>query len=166
MKRINFDEVKIGEVFFTDNYYNSAAVKIDDSHFKYLEEDSIVENCGECVYVFDGYRLSAPAQYLKFDDGTFFGKMGEKTNYYDINGYQLCIGDVVTKTSLETGVVYGPSFVVHDKENYDDSFVMGIACFCYHDIGAIDRRWKVERIKSWEDVEDGEIYNRVCCCGR
>lgn len=80
------------------------------------------------------------------------GTVGVSTNYKDINGNKLSVGDVVR---ISHDGYIKESIVV--SENYKP-YIMGIKSCCYSDSGHIADYWTVEKIKSYKDIQVGENY--------
>lgn len=81
--------------------------------------------------------------------------------YKDEEGRELFVGDVV-EISLkgDTGKKY-LTFVCLTEEH--EFILMGIGDSCNSDIGVIDDKWKVRKVRDHADVIDGEIHAHVVC---
>ena len=83
------------------------------------------------------------------------GVCGRPTNLTDAVGKELFIGDIVVVTSRD-GVIHSLTVVMDARpfDNTESPFIMGIASV---DI-AKDESWRVDKVKGWEDVIDGENW--------
>lgn len=96
--------------------------------------------------------------------GFDYGVVGEKTNYKDINGQPIHIGDIV-KVEVD---IEGRKVTVEEpmvKSNVADSlreksFIMGIESICNDSTGEIGgETLDIEVIKSYKDLEDDEFIS-------
>jgi hypothetical protein len=104
------------------------------------------------------------------------GLCGDATPLVDVDGKPLFVGDIVIPSTIdEFGICYntGLSVVVSDrytsysngshveKEGEIEYFVMGIKSVNFMNKPAQDqyqKEWMVKKVKSYEDVVDGEHW--------
>ena len=92
--------------------------------------------------------------------GENMGTMGNPTNYTDVVGRPLRVGDVVELFD-DKGCSYGDSLIVQSgAPGKIVTFVMGIKCDCDDNDGTTGK-WKILKKRSHEDVSDGEIISEV-----
>jgi len=75
-----------------------------------------------------------------------YGIIGEETNYRDVLGRPLVVGDVVE--TFWGGVSNGLTNIVKDD---DKAFVMGIKSCCNDSTGTIDN-WKILKVKGCDEI--------------
>ena len=104
-----------------------------------------------------------------FEDNTVdYGVMGTPTKFYDMNGKELWVGDLVTvdvregdeRTGKHWKAVPGLTFVVDERSDNPVSkgkYIMGMMSACNDKTGKIDKRFRVRKVKNWTEVEIGEI---------
>lgn len=90
------------------------------------------------------------------------GTPGTPTNYRDVLGHPLFVGDIVEHFD-SSGKSYGDAFVVQQFGTYCDGkkFVMGIEMCCNDKTGEITNGWKVLRKRVWPDVKNGECIGGI-----
>ena len=115
-----------------------------------------------------GHCALKPTGVLANEPGvTGYGRMGTPTNFYDRNGKQLYVGDLVAVEVLDGNVrtgrhwkaITGLTFVVDEQSNDPLSkgqYIMGLMSGCNPKTGKIDGRFRVKKAKSWVEVEVGE----------
>lgn len=89
------------------------------------------------------------------DNGLFYGAIGEPTEYKDLVGRPLAIGDIVEIFDPEN-TSCGYESVVNFKGKV---FVMGIEGICEN--GEILEDWKIIKVKSHSDTKHGEKYGFI-----
>lgn len=85
------------------------------------------------------------------------GKAGDKTTLTDSYGEKLFIGDIV---AIHTDVSAPSLTVICDDSymgNYDSPFVLGIRSVDYMKPDSV---WTVTKVKSYEDLVEGERWPR------
>jgi hypothetical protein len=92
-----------------------------------------------------------------------FGVIGTPTNYKDVVGRPLAIGDVVELFD-EEGFSYGQYPIVRcfvESLEREKTFVMGIESDCDDIDGSIIRGWKVIKTRSYDEIKNNEEYGLV-----
>lgn len=90
------------------------------------------------------------------------GVGGEETNYKDVNGKKLVVGDVVCVIG-EDGTYYGSAFVLNDGKDFID----GIYAVCNSETGEIGGGFTIVKQRSYnENIDDlldkdGKINNMI-----
>ena len=91
------------------------------------------------------------------------GECGIETTLIDCCEEELAVGDIVsTATKDKFGIMsfYGLSVVVDDRPDLygatmkNNPFIMGLAEVDVNN----DEGWNIKKVKSWEDVVDGEHW--------
>lgn len=104
----------------------------------------------------------SPVERLLFGNA-HYGYIGEKTNYKDVIGRPLCVGDVVEHFA-DADHSYGDTVIVKAKlsymENKEKVFVMGIESQC-NDKNGTTGDWKIIKKRSFEEVADNEAVNGI-----
>lgn len=114
---------------------------------------------GRCVL-----KGAGPLANCNYD----YGVLGMLTNFYDRNGNQLHVGDLVAVDILEGDVRTGRkwkalpdlTFVVDERSDDPKSkgqYIMGMVSGCNPKTGKIDSRFRVKLVKSWKEVEVGDV---------
>ena len=111
----------------------------------------------------DGFAAMDPSKARSY------GVMGTPTKFFDKDGEMLSVGDLVTVDVLQgdvrTGRKWAPTpdlaFVV--DEDSDDpvskgKYIMGAMSACNPKTGKIDGKLRVRKVKSWKEVEVGEVH--------
>ena len=96
--------------------------------------------------------------YLVDDDEENYGIIGEPTNYKDVIGRPLVIGDVV-EIFDDKGNSYGEHSIVFSRKTGSEinhTFVMGIESECNDTNGTISSRWRIFKTRSYSEIKDGE----------
>ena len=97
-----------------------------------------------------------------------YGYMGTPTKFYDKNGEMLSVGDLVTVDYLEGDIRTGrkwkamPGLHIVVDEHSDNpkskgQYIMGLVSGCNEKTGKIDSRFRITKVKSWKEVEVGDV---------
>jgi hypothetical protein len=115
-----------------------------------------------CLIQWKGLEKVEFIPHLLSDDD-FYGNIGEPTNYRDVIGRPLCVGDVV-EHFYKDGHSYGDTVIVKTKLSYRNhgkkAFVMGIEMECDDKKGTTGD-WKIFKKRSFEEVADGEKISGI-----
>ena len=87
------------------------------------------------------------------------GVIGKPTNYRDIMGRKLCVGDTVDLYQREQGVYMGEKAIVEDTEL--GALVMGIGMCCNPKTGFIEGKWGVIKKRSYKEISNGETVDTI-----
>lgn len=98
-----------------------------------------------------------------------YGLMGTPTKFFDKDGERLYVGDIVTVDALQGDVRTGRKWVpvpdlafVVDEDSDDPvskgQYIMGAMSACNPKTGKIDGKFRVRKVKSWKEVEVGEVH--------
>lgn len=88
--------------------------------------------------------------------GTPYGEVGTPTNYKDINGEPLFVGDVVTASKDGKGD-WECTIVRANLPNGVKCFVHGLIHYCDDKTGTVGNGWQILKKRSWQEIENGEI---------
>lgn len=105
-------------------------------------------------------RVTGDTPYLtcnEIHNSPSYGVIGTPTNYKDVLGRSLFVGDTVDIFTLN-GDCVDETCVVETKA--DGQFIMGIACDCNPKKGTTGN-WKILKKRSYKDVEDGESVGMI-----
>lgn len=142
----NGDIFKVKKIFFNnvevEEYKAFAVTVINDREYVVLENYKPVEK-KEKKDEFKPHLTCGKTHY---------GVIGESTNYKDIVGRPLFIGDTVEHYSSDN-CFYGETSIVKKD---DKAFVMGISSSCNDKTGGINDGWKIIKKRSFEEIKDGE----------
>lgn len=120
-----------------------------------------------------GYCELVPVGLLATEPGVrSYGRMGDYTRFYDKNGDRLHVGDLVAvdirEGDVRTGKKWKPLpelfFVVDEDSDNPASkgqYIFGALSGCDPKTGKIDRILRVKRVKSWRELEIGEVHHDV-----
>lgn len=110
-------------------------------------------------------RLLAPeikdsfVPHLESATGTYYGNIGEATNYKDVIDCALFVGDTVNL--YHYGVCKGEYPIVRrNVRGEDKTFVMSIEMACDDDKGTTED-WKIIKKRSFDSVKDGETVGCI-----
>ena len=98
-----------------------------------------------------------------------YGVMGTPTKFFDKDGKMLSVGDLVTVDVLQGDVRTGRKWVpvpdlafVVDEDSDDPvskgQYIMGAMSACNPKTGKIDGKFRIRKVKSWKEVEVGEVH--------
>ena len=96
-----------------------------------------------------------PHLVYKNEYSNYYGIIGTKTKFKDAVGRCLYVGDVVEL--YRDGVKQNYTSIV-ETDNCGQ-FVMGIQISCNGKTGKITNSWRILKVRSYEDVKNGEIIN-------
>lgn len=89
-----------------------------------------------------------------------YGNIGEATNYKDVVGRPLCVGDTVELYS-SSGKACGEYPIVRNEVRGSlKTFVMSIETSCDERTGTTGK-WKILKKRSFDDVKDGEVVGMI-----
>lgn len=86
-----------------------------------------------------------------------YGVVGKKTNFKDVNGNELCVGDMVEfELDFADGTFTEP---IIDYCN-NDIFIMGVQMLCYHETGTFDEEiLSVRKVKDHSELNIGDVLS-------
>lgn len=93
------------------------------------------------------------AHLFSLFSGADYGSIGAETNYKDVIGRPLFVGDTVDLYDAGNNLLGERAVVYEDNRG---AFVMGIRDDCMPRAGKIGYGWKVIKKRSYEDVPNGE----------
>ena len=131
---------------------SSGYVKVHDVDTTILDKEYVV---------LEGYEPVEDNKPHLINNAKCLGEMGETTNFKDVIGRPLYIGDTVELYDCENRYCREHP-IVKDR---DSVFVMGIRGVCNND-GTIKGGWKIIKKRNYYDVEDGEIVGKVKYVGK
>lgn len=103
------------------------------------------------------YEKSSFVPHLE-SNGRYYGDIGKETKYTDAVGRKLYVGDVIelyNNGELDTVEVMVETILSY-RGNRAKQFVNGIECECNDELGDISGGWKIIKIRSFDEVKNGE----------
>ena len=96
--------------------------------------------------------------HLESHVGCNWGDIGAETTQPAIFGEKLFVGDVVELYNTASECDYGRRFVASDKDT-PNGFIMGVGGRKFKN--GIDEEWQIRKVKSFKDLEHGEVIEGV-----
>lgn len=152
-----------GDIFKVCEHFDNgpsftACVKVYDIDIRILDKEYVV---------LEGYapvECCKPVEEVKPHltlDNSYFGEIGKKTNFKDVIGRPLYIGDTVELYD-DCNEFYGEKCIVEINRN---TGVMGIMGACSNN-GKIIHDWKIIKKRNYYDIADGEVVDCVKYVGK
>ena len=158
-ERVSDDDKKI--VITTDGKTTTAALY--DVHGNVVKSAEAKRNPKDAFDFTVGAKLALERLTLTphMESNTeHYCNIGEATNYKDVVGRPLCVGDTVELYDYN-GKVRGEFPIVRNKAGGSlKTFVMSIETSCNERTGTTGR-WKILKKRSFNDVKDGEVVGMI-----